>query len=288
MLFSVVPKEKRKDLFNYTQEYNHLIKNIKDKKTPITVITGLRRTGKTSLMKVAYNQTRTKKIYLDARELGKNMNEVSRNILIELTKDDYLSRILGRISAVEISHFPVSLKIELTKNEKRLLDVLSQAGEITIFIDEVQKLKSIGFDNFISYVYDNLPNVKFILSGSEIGLLDKFLGRESSKTALYGRAIDIIHLHPLTEEKSVEFLERGFKEIGRKFEKEKLKEVVYRLDGIIGWLTMFGWFVSKKNTVDRATNNVLIEGGKLVKKEFETFLSNRYQAKTRYTIVINI
>ncbi len=288
MLFSTPPKETKTDIFNYKEEYQRLIKGINDKHTSFIVITGLRRTGKTSLMKTAYNQTKIRKIYIDGREAGRTINEVSRTILSELSKDDFIAKIIGKLSAIEMKHFPVSIRIEFTKNEKRLVDVLSQVGEIIIFIDEAQRLKPTGLDRFLAYALDNLLDVTFVVSGSEIGVLDEFLGRKGTDTALYGRAMDTIHLHPLSKEKSIEFLGQGLKEIKKKVKKEELEKVVYQIDGIVGWLTMFGWFIYKDNSVDTAIKKTLEEGGNLIKKEFESFLSNRKRARKRYTNILKL
>jgi hypothetical protein len=51
MLFDLEPKSSREDLFDFEAELNSVINGIKNEK--ITVIKGLRRTGKTSLMKVS-------------------------------------------------------------------------------------------------------------------------------------------------------------------------------------------------------------------------------------------
>lgn len=286
MLFDVLPKEKKEDLFNYKKEYNRLVKGIKDKYTPLIVITGLRRTGKTSMMKVVYNEIKTRKVYIDGREIGRTMDEISKNMLAKLSEDDFIAKIIGRISSVQVSHFPVSVKVELAKNEMKLAEVLSKSGKLIIFIDEAQLLKPSRFDRFLAYAYDNLHNVKFVLSGSEIGVLDKFLGRENEEAPLFGRAIDIIHLRPLPAEKSMKFLEKGLIEIGKKVDKKEIDMAVEQLDGIVGWLTMFGWFIYKGDSVESGLKKVLREGAALVKKEFEKFLLNRYQAKKRYTYIL--
>jgi AAA+ ATPase superfamily predicted ATPase len=60
---------------------------------------------------------------------------------------------------------------------------LSRRGKVVyVIFDEAQNLKfykrahGIFFNEILGYVYDNLKNVRLILTGSEIGLLEEFIG----------------------------------------------------------------------------------------------------------------
>ena len=45
----------------------------------------------------------------------------------------------------------------------------------------------------------------------------------------------------LPREKSLEFLREGFRQVGVRVRREEMEEAVDRLDGLIGWLTMYGY-----------------------------------------------
>ncbi len=45
----------------------------------------------------------------------------------------------------------------------------------------------------------------------------------------------------LVNDKSIEFLESGFRQAGFKISKEEIKQAVEELDGLIGWLTLYGY-----------------------------------------------
>jgi len=55
----------------------------------------------------------------------------------------------------------------------------------------------------------------------------------------------------LTRDESIDFLEKGFAQIGVKPEKSMLEEIVYTLDGVIGWLTYVGAEVTDPPTKTR-------------------------------------
>ena len=65
MLFSPEPKVNEEDLFDFRVELNQLINAIRASR--LTIITGIRRSGKTSLMNVALRKAGLTYIYLDVR-----------------------------------------------------------------------------------------------------------------------------------------------------------------------------------------------------------------------------
>jgi len=85
-----------------------------------------------------------------------------------------------------------------------------------LVIDEAQELRllrgrsRLDFGQVMAYGYDNLRSLKLVVSGSEVGLLYKFLGFESYESPLYGRAWDEVVLERFARERSIEFLEAGF------------------------------------------------------------------------------
>ena len=61
-----------------------------------------------------------------------------------------------------------------------------------------------------------------------------------------------------------------------------------KLDGVIGWLTLFGWYVAQGKDPDEALNLVLSNGIKLVKNELDLFLETRGIGRRRYILVLKI
>ena len=65
MLFSLEPKSRREDLFNFNYELANLTNALRGSR--LIAVTGLRRTGKTSLMRVALNGSGINYLYIDVR-----------------------------------------------------------------------------------------------------------------------------------------------------------------------------------------------------------------------------
>ncbi len=76
--------------------------------------------------------------------------------------------------------------------------------------------------------------------GSEVGLLHDFLGISNYESPLYGRMGDEIYVRPFDEETSKEFLRTGFMEAGLDVSEDIIDRAVSVLDGIPGWLVLFG------------------------------------------------
>jgi len=64
MIFDPVPKESKGDFFNREEE----IEKIKFLSSPITLVLGFRRTGKSSVIRKALNELSLPYIYIDLRK----------------------------------------------------------------------------------------------------------------------------------------------------------------------------------------------------------------------------
>ncbi|WP_229709776.1 AAA family ATPase [Vulcanisaeta souniana] len=93
----------------------------------------------------------------------------------------------------------------------------------------------------LAYIYDNLDNIVSMLTNSQVGMVYDTLRLNDPKSPLYGRAIMEIKLRRLMDEEYMDFLRSGFRQYGIYVEDYVLRTAVNRLDGIIGWLTLFGW-----------------------------------------------
>ena len=153
---------------------------------------------------------------------------------------------------------------------------------LVIAIDEAQLLRylkggkgRIDFTGIIAYCYDNLRNTKFIITGSEIGVLRDFLGFNKPNTWLYGRIRDELAIDRFERSKAIDFLEKGFNECKTRPPTTVLEEIVERVDGIPGWLTYFGYKYCKnpgpeaiRETIEEAKTIALNELRKLPSKYY--------------------
>ncbi len=244
MLFDERPKEKREELFDRERELEEIKKAVK---RPLVVLTGIRRIGKTSVLKVALKEIDRPSVIIDARGLGPNYGRREFYSLLANALKPSLPRLEGLLKSVRgIKILGLEIEIGWKGRESlslvELFDRLNE-GKMIIAVDEAQKLRgpfSIEIKNAMAHAYDYDRDLTFILTGSEVGLLHEFLGVEDESSPLYGRFIQEVVLERFTEEQSMDFLRRGFEEAGIRIEGGILEQAVKELDGIPGWLTFFG------------------------------------------------
>lgn len=244
MLFNPRPKSKRDELFGRNRELDVLHRNVD---TPITIITGVRRIGKTSLLNVFLNEVDIPSVIIDLRSLHVNYGLRDFYELLSKAFTSRLDRfidILKSISSIRIIGGEIEIKWRgrgsLTLSS--LFDELNRKRVIIAF-DEAQKLRgprSMEFLSAIAHAYDYNRNITFILTGSEAGLLYGFLGIENTNSPLYGRYCFKLTLERFERDLSIEFLKFGFKEAGLNVDINVIEEAVEFFDGIPGWLTFFG------------------------------------------------
>ena len=161
------------------------------KRYPIVLLLGIRRVGKSSVLKVALNELGNG-IYIDARELyfssggwitSKTLTKAFESALNSL-RSKFKRRIIGALKKVRgVTIAGVSLKFESKTSLSDVLNALNGVGVVIAF-DEAQYLRYYGarggkeFLAMIAHAYDNLEKVKFVFSGSEVGLLHDFLGSQ--------------------------------------------------------------------------------------------------------------
>jgi AAA+ ATPase superfamily predicted ATPase len=306
LLFDVRPKERRSDLYDFEKELEELKKGLE--KTPITLLTGVRRTGKTSLLKVALNESGYPYVYLDTRL---SLNPTYRDFIniVKTSLEDFITRNitirrkivekLRRISGVSISLSPLSVdiswrgdkKFELAEVFVALNKIGSDFGKpIIIAFDEAQELRKITWINFLrvfAYIYDNLEHVRLVLTGSEVGLLFKFIGVDVAESPLYGRYIHTVSTRRLSFEESVDFLEKGFREVGVSIPGQIIENAARAFGGIIGWLTLFGYnCYMNTNICSENVDKIIKIAVDVAKQEIENFLKSR--RSERYRILLKL
>lgn len=299
MFFDPRPKTRVEDLYDFERELDMLERYLGE---PLIVVTGLRRTGKTSLILSALNKSGIPYVFFDLRSVARSRRELYQLISSGLT--DFLSRISGReklyktllkflkfVRGVTVSGVAVELSWGLERPLlSEIFTVLNEVGEehgikIIIVFDELQRAlghASVTLQNAISYAYDYLRNLSFVISGSEMGVLYKFF--KDPEAPLYGRAYLEVRTRRLTREESIDYLVKGFEEVGYKTELREVEEVVNKLDGVIGWLTYYGYAKTKQN---KDFEVIWREAVELAKQELEDFLEYR-MSRERYRTVLRL
>ena len=292
MYFEIQPKSNKDDLFGVDYAFKTLSEALTDDYTRLIVIKGLRRVGKTSLMNAALKKTQPNALSIDVRESPYSDRQKFFSFLVDKIKQTIgkpiISQILQKISGIGASYKDFSAQLFFSKHEhfqfflENLNKQLSKKNQKFILaFDEAQLLKEIKFDYILASIFDNYRQIKIILTGSEVGLLDKFIGKTDYDAPLYGRAYLGIELKRMREEETGKFLETGFNQINKKISFKEIKEVVEHLDGIIGWITHYGWLRYKGMSHEISIAKVKEEGTELVKRELRQFLERR-KAKAKY------
>lgn len=313
MFFDEAPKRDLKDLYDYREELGQLVDAVRGG-ARLTVIEGQRRTGKTSLLLTALGQISQPSIIIDAREFASSATITRSDLIQALEKGlnkflaenrSWRDRLLTPLKGVQGVDVETGLppRISLKWGGKRgevsdlasILDVMGRAAEsqgtvVVLALDEAQefrRLSGLNLSSLMAHVYDYVGGVQFVVTGSQVGMLNDFLGLDDPEAPLYGRALTRIRLGRLDYESSIEFLRLGFHQIPLNIDDGQLAIIVEKLDGIIGWLTYVG-VVSRR--LKRFDEDVLAEavrlGAELAASEFKNFLSVRPQAESRYTLIM--
>jgi AAA+ ATPase superfamily predicted ATPase len=292
-------------MYNFKEELASLRSAIK-KHEPLITIAGLRRTGKTSMLLTATTNISDPVIIVDLRTLLELPYGSKKELIQEIERafNIHYSRQLGigkkllnwlkKVRGVQISDRGLSLAwggkepVDLAELFDEMNSwAVKEKKHVTIAFDEAQELRKVaGVDSrkLLAHLYDYCRNITIILTGSEVGLLYDFLGEEKEETPLFGRHIVRVSLEPLPPERARDFLTRGFKQAKIKVSDPSiLDSATERLDGIIGWLNLFGVAsVEKSKPSDESIEYVARIGKSISRKEFNNFLKDKEVARSRY------
>lgn len=242
-LFDLRPKASRRELFDREGELGEL-ERVVGGGAPLTLVLGIRRIGKTSLVK-AFLEGRVG-VYVDLRGVVRRA-ELYERLSEGLSEGvSRVRRFIEGIRGVTVAGFGVELRWR-GSDSVSLLGLLSEVGRraerFILVLDELQSVKpplSAELRNVLAYAYDNLGSVSIIVAGSEVGMLRNFLGVENPESPLYGRYAYEVTVSRFPEDLSKEFLRQGFREEGIEPPAEVIEEAVNVFDGIVGWLVYFG------------------------------------------------
>ncbi len=302
--FDPRPKTRREDLYDRERELETLVDGIR-RCSPVILLLGLRRTGKTSILNVALTEVRTPRIIIDCRVFEEKTSISHREFLNYFMQEvnslkarhKTLQQVIERIGWIEIAGIKVRVKGP-RRGEilfSQLLESLNNWAQehstcIVIGLDEAQelvKLRGIRLLPIIAHAYDYLRNTSFIITGSQVGFLYHFLRIDSPESPLYGRAVLEIKLKPFSKEQSILYLREGFKQHQMHPPIEVLEEAALKLGGIPGWLTMYGHYaVTRKRYNKGLINEVIDKASRIALKEYTNFLKLRPLAAKRYTVIL--
>jgi len=256
-LFDTRPKHDKKDLFGREKELENLKRSLLS--CPLTLLVGIRRIGKSSLLNIALNDLKESgelSLFFDVREIYFVSGTINMGILCNkfenqlrnISAKQSLFEKLREIRGVTLGPFGLQFdwrKTELSVILGKMDKWAENNGEkIILAFDEAQyfaesETKS-QIKALLAHLYDYQRNIKIVLTGSEVALLYEFIGINDPSSELYGRHANEISLNPLTEKEAKKFLEEGFSYERVKVSEEVIEDAVENLGGIIGWLTKFG------------------------------------------------
>lgn len=287
MYFDPKPKRRREDLYDRERELEEFQVSLEE--APMTVVTGIRRLGKTSLILVGLEGR--PHIFIDFRGVPQSRRAIYRRIESALNEffrqnRDVWRRVrdaLRAVSGVELFGVGVSLSWKRGETDlPSLLRSLEDYGVVLVF-DEVQHVRGpYGRElaETLAYLYDH-SNIKMVLSGSEVGVLYDFIGVMDASAPLYGRYFREVKLSPFTRSQSIDFLYEGFRQVGVRPERSLVEEAVDAFDGVVGWLVYFGLRYLERRGDRKVVSEILEEAGRLSLSEFTGFLRRHRPAEKR-------
>ncbi|ASJ00774.1 AAA family ATPase [Thermococcus gorgonarius] len=292
MYFDTRPKRKKEDLYDREKELSEFERSLKSG-NPLTVITGIRRLGKTSLLLVGLNELELPHILVDFRGVNPNSRmdvykriESAINAFFRENRGiwEEVKENLKNISGLRVLGFGVSFSWKEEKTDLIALFRELEKYNVVLAFDEVQYLRGpVGseFAGLIAHLYD-YSELRMVMTGSEVGLLHDYLGVDDPEAPLYGRYFHEVSLSRFTPEQSRDFLIKGFEQVGISPPESLIETAVERLDGIVGWLVLFGRKAVEKGPSEGLIDEVFEEAKALAMSEFENFLAKRIAAKDRY------
>lgn len=139
------------------------------------------------------------------------------------------------------------------------MNVLHELEGKILVLDEAQELRRsrYRFDSILAYIYDHV-DMKVAVSGSQIGLLYRFLRVNDPEAPLFGRPYVEVKLRRLDRDAARNFLIEGFKQEGAVVSDRLIEETLDLFDGVIGWLAYFGFAAARSrepidSIVDKAS-----------------------------------
>ncbi len=283
--FDPEPKRRKEDFFDMEDVVEEFRRGLGVSR--FIVVLGLRRYGKTSLILTTLNDMNVDYVFIDCRLLPSGMFSISDLILLieeELSRKSWIKYVLESIEGVKVGPFGVRFR---RRDLNTLISVLEKLNGKVLVLDEVQELRRCRYrlDYVLAHLYDH-TDLKIIVSGSQVGMVNRFLRINDPTAPLYGRPLYTVRLRPLNRSKAREFLIKGFKQEGVEAPSELIEEALDLLDGIIGWLTYFGYAYARLGIRD--LSSILDIASRLAHEELEHMLQIFGVGRPRYVAILKI
>src|SRR5579859_553531 len=284
-LFDLAPKDSPKSLYGREAELDQIVRLVNAGRW--TVLLGPRMMGKTSLALAALHRAGRPGVYVNlwgARGAPGLLNAFVQGLNANRTLLARVRRALQRVDGVSVGAAGITLAAR-THPMRTLWDfvglIAEESERAIVILDEVQELASISGPllKMLANIFATHPKVVFVFTGSYFGLL-RMLLEPPSHSPLFGRSPAHLRLDPFPRETSVSFLEAGLKEYGIRPPRERLEALVDRsLDGVPGWLALYGSHVAVQRLSSEAAERLTVrEGKKVVRNELAHFLESRQPA----------
>lgn len=222
-----------------------LLKKALSSEVPVNIaVVGLRRMGKTSLIKKVSKELRNKITILIKCEKLLPLDEITffQNLIKDLVKDysskkalvkESLKKTAQKISRVGLSIKDIDFWMELGKRKVELKEVMDKAFELidqiakekptVIFLDEFQELFVFG-EKFLwalrAYIADS--QASFVVSSS----YHRFLDLLQDEKHPFFNFFEIIHLKEIDEEDARNYLINRIKKHGLSYREEVVEKIL--------------------------------------------------------------
>jgi len=264
-LFDIPPKHDPKLLFGRERELTDLVKYLNEKRW--AVLLGPRRVGKTSLAKCAIEKSGFDSITLDARE----NTDFATSLTSSLTRQASSLKLGANVSMPANLPF-ITIGANFSKQVlKQSLDSLlnGRTKRTVMLLDEAQWFSDRRtLIMLLSHLYDyHYETITPIITGSAVGVMKSII-EPNHKSPLYGRPNMQMEIKKWSPSVSMSFLTEGLKQHKLSLNTELTVKTIDTLDGLPGWITMFGYYyTAKPSDYEKALSKTLGEALKIVDDE---------------------
>ena len=298
----------KKELYDRDNEINKILNSYKTRQ-PVAVI-GFRRMGKSSILNAVKSILGENNVFVikfnieGISNLQDYSNRLIESVIVELSKKYRLkyykeeikrliNRFIGSINQVNIKLNDVEIILnkynDYMENMIRASEVIEDIinlpekmaknihEKIVVIIDEFQYIRFLKqpFHEILRIMrskFNEHTDVQYIISGSEIGIIDELLNNKNEPFYAFFRIIKVL---PFNKNESINFLKEGLENYNIKCDKAILEEIYEITSGIPAWLNLAGLDLAENNcnissflNDDTYKNIIKYELNNLTKNEF--------------------
>jgi AAA+ ATPase superfamily predicted ATPase len=174
---------------------------------------------------------------------------------------------------IKVPYTPINVGVDYSRvlSKNNLESLLKKVKHAYIIVDEAQWLKNpkrvvMRLAHLYDYYHDKIT---FVITGSAIGVM-KSIVDPGPDSPLYGRAITKMEIKRWHPSISLGFLKAGTEELGLKLDEGTAIGIEERLDGLPGWLTLFGNNYARIKNPNKALTETVSEAQRIVSQEIKS------------------